>query len=101
MKYDLEERVAIFGENIIELAKSIASNNVTKSLVPQIVRSGTSIGANYMEANQAVGEILEIKLRLQLRNLMKQNIGYVCLQRQMVTIKRFVKNYGRKLMSSH
>lgn len=52
MKYDLEERTAKFGENIIEFAKNIKETLITKSLISQLVRSGTSIGANYMEANQ-------------------------------------------------
>ena len=53
MKYDLEERTAKFGENIIELAKTIIKNEINRPLISQIVRSFTSIGANYMEANQA------------------------------------------------
>jgi four helix bundle protein len=53
MKYDLEERTAKFGEAIIELAKKAEKNDVTRPLIKQIVRSGTSVGANYMEANQA------------------------------------------------
>jgi four helix bundle protein len=53
MKYDLEERVAKFGEDIIDFAKSVTKNEITKPLVNQIIRSGTSIGANYMEANEA------------------------------------------------
>jgi len=53
MNYDLEERCAKFGENIIEFCKTIKQNNIVKPLINQIVRSSTSIGANYMEANQA------------------------------------------------
>lgn len=53
MKYDLEERTAKFGENIITFCRSINVDHVSKPLINQIVRSATSIGANYMEANQA------------------------------------------------
>lgn len=53
MNYDLEERTAKFGENIINFCKSINPNNINKPLVSQIIRSSTSVGANYMEANQA------------------------------------------------
>jgi len=49
--YDLEERTAVFGETIIELAKMVRRDEVTRSLVDQMVRAGTSIGANYLEAN--------------------------------------------------
>jgi four helix bundle protein len=52
-KYDLEERTAHFGEEIIEFAKKIPRSPVTDPLVGQVVRSGTSIGANYMEADGA------------------------------------------------
>ena len=53
MKYDLEERTALFGEEIIEFAKLIKRNPLNTPLISQIVRSGTSIGANYMEADAA------------------------------------------------
>ena len=53
MKYDLEERTALFGEKIIEFAKLIKRNPLNNPLISQIVRSGTSIGANYMEADAA------------------------------------------------
>jgi len=51
--YDLEERTAKFGENVIKFCKTIRETAITKSLINQLVRSGTSIGANYMEANAA------------------------------------------------
>lgn len=51
--YDLEERVAKFGEAIVELCKKMPKNAVTLPLINQLVKSGTSIGANYMEANAA------------------------------------------------
>ncbi|PIR13915.1 four helix bundle protein [Candidatus Falkowbacteria bacterium CG11_big_fil_rev_8_21_14_0_20_39_10] len=53
MKYDLEERTAKFGEEIIKFCRSVKEDNITRSLLSQAVRSGTSLGANYMEANQA------------------------------------------------
>lgn len=51
--YDLEERTAKFGESIIIFCGSIKQNVITKPLISQLVRSGTSVGANYMEANGA------------------------------------------------
>ena len=51
--YDLEERTAKFGEDIIEFAKRIPRNPVTLPLISQLVRAGTSIGANYCEADDA------------------------------------------------
>ncbi|MFA6255150.1 MAG: four helix bundle protein [Patescibacteria group bacterium] len=50
-KFDLEERTAKFGGDIIEFCKLLTENTITRPLISQVVRSGTSIGANYMEAN--------------------------------------------------
>lgn len=52
-KYDLEERTAKFGEEVIKFAKKIPVNWVTKPLIPQLVSAGTSVGANYCEADDA------------------------------------------------
>ena len=52
MKYDLEERTTKFGEKIIKFAQSIKLDEITKPLVVQLVKAGTSIGANYREANE-------------------------------------------------
>ena len=49
----LEERTGRFGEAVIAFAKKIPVNLVTTPLIPQLVRSGTSIGANYLEADDA------------------------------------------------
>ncbi len=53
MNYDLEERTAKFGEEIIKFCKDISKNDVTKPIVHQLVRCGTSVGANYCEADDA------------------------------------------------
>ena len=51
--YDLEERTAVFGEDIIKFAKTIPENTITRPLITQLVKSGTSVGANYCEADDA------------------------------------------------
>ncbi|MFH1827543.1 MAG: four helix bundle protein [bacterium] len=50
--YDLEERTKIFSLSLINLCKKLPFNSVNKRLVDQLIRSGTSIGANYREANE-------------------------------------------------
>ena len=55
-KFDLEERTAVFGESAIQFAKKIPKNTVTASLISQFVRSATSVGANYCEADDAVSK---------------------------------------------
>lgn len=51
--YDLEERTAKFSEQIINFSKKISQTIITKPLINQLVRSATSIGANYCEADEA------------------------------------------------
>jgi len=52
-KYDLEERTAKFGEDIIEFAKKLPKNDITKRIIPQLVGAGTAVGSNYCEADCA------------------------------------------------
>jgi four helix bundle protein len=52
-KYDLMERTAKFGEAVIEFVSGISDSPINRPLISQLVRSATSIGANYMEADGA------------------------------------------------
>ena len=52
-KYDLEERTEKFGEEVIDVCKSLRANLISEPIIKQLVRSATSIGANYSEANGA------------------------------------------------
>jgi len=52
-KYNLEERTGKFGEMVIDLCKSIKRDHIVSPIISQLVRSATSVGANYMEANGA------------------------------------------------
>jgi len=52
-KFDLEERTAKFGENIIKFVKELPKNEITRPLINQLVKCGTSVGANYCEADDA------------------------------------------------
>jgi four helix bundle protein len=54
--FDLEERTAAFGEAVIRFAKALPKNTVTLPLIDQIIRSGTSVAANYCEADDAVSK---------------------------------------------
>jgi four helix bundle protein len=52
-KYDWEERTAKFAEEIIELMRKIPQDLVNQRLIPRLVVSSGSLGANYCEANEA------------------------------------------------
>jgi len=53
MLYDLEQRTAGLAIEIINLCRVVPKNNINSPLIDQLIRSGTSIGANYTEANGA------------------------------------------------
>ena len=54
--YDLEKRTARFGEAVVDFAKTIPQNAVTNRIIAQLVGAGTSVGANYVEADDAVSK---------------------------------------------
>ncbi|MHA1280021.1 MAG: four helix bundle protein [Candidatus Helarchaeota archaeon] len=55
-KFDLEERTLEFAKKIIRLCKKLPKNTINFKLINQIIRSAGSIGANYREANDALGK---------------------------------------------
>lgn len=53
INFDLCARTSKFGESSIKFIQSILRNDVNKPIISQFIRSATSIGANYMEADCA------------------------------------------------
>ncbi|MEI8343454.1 MAG: four helix bundle protein [Candidatus Moraniibacteriota bacterium] len=51
--YDLEKRTIKLSEEIIAFLRGIKRDNINLPLISQLVRSATSVGANYFEANGA------------------------------------------------
>ncbi|MFO7822080.1 MAG: four helix bundle protein [Lentisphaeria bacterium] len=51
--YDLEERTALFAEEVIALLKKVPLNPITRRLIDQLTGAATSVGANYREADDA------------------------------------------------
>ena len=76
-KYDLEERTAKFGEEIIEFARTLPKNTTNNPFINQLLRAGTSIGANYMERQmlQNPKKTLDTRLQFAKRNQKRQCIG--------------------------
>ena len=52
-KFDLEERTAKFGEDVIKFCQKMPRGPITDPLITQLVKCGTSVGANYSEADDA------------------------------------------------
>jgi four helix bundle protein len=62
-EFDLAERTAAFGEHVIQFSRRIPQNAISSPIVRQLVRSATSIGANYLEADEA-GSKKEFRYRI-------------------------------------
>jgi four helix bundle protein len=54
--YDLEERTARFGESVIDFAKTIPQGPTTDRIISQLIGAATSVGANYVEADDPVSK---------------------------------------------
>ncbi|MBI4121053.1 MAG: four helix bundle protein [Parcubacteria group bacterium] len=55
-RFDLEKRTTDFARAIIRLCKTLPRSPMHDRLVGQIVGSAGSVGANYREANDALGK---------------------------------------------
>jgi four helix bundle protein len=53
LKYDLNSRTEDLGRAVILYCKNIKQDAISRPMISQLVRSATSVGANYAEANAA------------------------------------------------
>jgi four helix bundle protein len=53
MKTELEQRTKKFAVETIKYATTLACNDAQRLVARQLIKAGTSIGANYREANRA------------------------------------------------
>ncbi len=54
--YDLEERTALFAERVRNFCLKLPKNLANAEYIPQLIRAGSSPGANYIEANESIGD---------------------------------------------
>lgn len=52
-QFDLENRMSKFGKEIVIFCRNLVVDHISRIIVNQLVRSATSIGANYAEANNS------------------------------------------------
>jgi four helix bundle protein len=55
-EWDLEKRTTEYAKSVIRLCKSLPRNPINDRLINQVVGSSGSGGANYREANDALGK---------------------------------------------
>lgn len=54
--FDLESRTTEFARKVVRLCKSVQRNPMNDRITGQLVGSAGSVGANYREANDALGK---------------------------------------------
>ena len=54
--FDLERRTTEFAKAVIRVCKNLPGNPVNDRLTGQLVGAAVSVGANYREANDALGK---------------------------------------------
>lgn len=82
-KYDLENRTYDFALNVRKMVVKLPYSIINKEVTRQAVRSSGSIGANYIEANETVGD-KDFLFRLKLsRKEAKESIFWLRLLREM------------------
>jgi len=55
-KFDLEERSTEMARRVVHLCKSVKPSAVNQRIITQLIGSAGSVGANYREANDALGK---------------------------------------------
>ena len=55
-KYDLEDRTLEFATRVLKMTKALPKDKINEYYCDQIIRSSGSSGANYREANDALGQ---------------------------------------------
>jgi four helix bundle protein len=109
--FDLEERTALFGGNIVRFSKKIPHGPTNNRLIDQLVGCATSVGANYCEANEAVAkkdfrnsigrckkEVKETKFFLRMIVASEPQLGAVArvLYREATELQRILATMYRK-----
>jgi len=64
-QYDLEERTFKFARSAVSFCKALPNTAIEAEIAKQLVRSATSVGANYIEANGALSKkdfVMRIKI---------------------------------------
>ncbi|MBW2004273.1 MAG: four helix bundle protein [Deltaproteobacteria bacterium] len=55
-QYDLEDRTLKFTKEVIEFVKNLPRTIANIEIIKQLVRASGSVGANYIEANEALSK---------------------------------------------
>jgi four helix bundle protein len=73
--YDLEERTALFAERVRDFCLKLPKNAANAVYIPQLLRAGSSPGANYIEANESIGD-KDFKMKIKTCRRESKESGY-------------------------
>ena len=74
-KYDLEERTSLFAERVRNFCLRLPKNVANAEYIPQLIRAGSSPGANYIEANESIGD-KDFKMKIKTCRRESKESGY-------------------------
>src|SRR6185295_3554341 len=80
--YDLVERTTIFANRIRDYCLRLPKNAVNAEYIPQLVRAGSSPGANYIEANESIGDK---DFKMKMRTCRRESKESSCWLRLVIT----------------
>jgi len=64
-RYDLEDRTLEFARRTVSFCKGLSKSTIDGEIFKQLVRAATSVGANYIEANESISKkdfLMRIKI---------------------------------------
>jgi len=65
MVYNLEQRCLAFAISMRDFCLSLKKDTINLVYIKQVIRSSSSIGANYIEANESLGkQDMKMKIRI-------------------------------------
>lgn len=74
-QYDLEDRTLNFARSAINFCKKLSKTVIDGELTRQLTRAATSVGANYIEANEASGK-KDFSMRIKICRKEAKESGY-------------------------
>ena len=64
-RFDLEDKTALFAGNVRKFVRKLKRTPANIEDIKQVIRSSGSVGANYIEANEALSE-KDFKMRIKI-----------------------------------
>jgi len=74
-RYDLEERTLLFAKSALGFCKDLPKTLICEEIAKQLIRAATSVGANYIEANEALGK-KDFVMRIRICRKEAKECGY-------------------------